>query len=211
MDVNPIAFSGGRPFALDARIVLDPHYADDGEAHPHLIITPYPTKYITHWRLPDMDVLLRPVRPEDEPLQHEMLTSLSEKTLRQRFFHTIKHITHEMHARLCNIDYEREIAIVAEITEGNKRRLIGVGRLLVEPDLRRAEFAVLVHDRFQGRGLGYKLVDIVVGIAHEKGLKEIYGLVLSDNLRMISMCRRLGCKVEPLEDEEGITKVSLEL
>ena len=209
MDINPIAFSNGRPFALDARIILDPDYASGPQAHPHLIISPYPTKYVTHWRLPDTDVLLRPIRPEDEPLEHEMLTSLSEKTLKERFFQTIKQITHEMHVRLCNIDYEREIAIVAEIKEGDKRRIIGMGRLIMEPDLKKGEFAVVVHDRFQGKGLGYKLVDMVIGIGHEKGLKEIYGFVLSENMRMINMCRRLGCAIEPLE--EDITKVSLAL
>ncbi|MGD0232301.1 MAG: bifunctional acetate--CoA ligase family protein/GNAT family N-acetyltransferase [Syntrophorhabdales bacterium] len=209
MDINPVALSDGKAFALDARIILDPHYVEGVQAHPHLIITPYPTKYVTRWRLQDMDVLLRPVRPEDEPLEHEMLTSLSEKTLKERFFQTIKHITHEMHVRLCNIDYEREIAIVAEITEGDKRRIIAMGRLIIEPDLKKGEFAVLVHDRFQGRGLGYKLVDMVVGIAHEKGLKEIYGFVLSENRKMINMCHRLGCTIEPLEDH--ITKVNLDL
>jgi acetyltransferase len=205
MDINPIAFSNGRPFALDARIVLDLHCA----SHPHLIISPYPTKYVTRWHMSGWDVLLRPIRPEDEPLEHEMLTSLSEKTLRERFFQTIKHITHEMHVRLCNIDYEREIAIVAEIKEGDKRSIIGIGRLIMEPDLKKGEFAVIVHDRFQGKGLGFKLVDMVIGIGHEKGLKEIYGYVLSENLRMIHMCSRLGCTVQP--QEEGITKVSLAL
>ncbi len=209
MDINPIAFSNGRPFALDARIILDPHYAAGPQPHPHLIISPYPTKYVTHWRMSGMDVLLRPIRPEDEPLEHEMLTSLSEKTLKERFFQTIKHITHEMHVRLCNIDYEREIAIVAEVKEGTKRSLIGMGRLIMEPDLLKGEFAVVVHDRFQGKGLGFKLVDMVIGIGHEKGLREIYGFVLSENVKMINMCRRLGCSIQPLE--EGITKVSLAL
>jgi acetyltransferase len=209
MDINPIAFSDGKAFALDARIILDPHYANGASAHPHLIISPYPTKYIVHWRLSDMDVLLRPIRPEDEPLENEMLTSLSQKTLKERFFQTISQITHEMHVRLCNIDYEREIAIVAEIKEGEKRRIIGIGRLIMEPDLKKGEFAVIVHDRFQGRGLGYKLVDMAIGIGHEKGLEEIYGFVLSENSRMINMCTKLGCAIEL--QEEGITKVSLTL
>ena len=209
MDINPIAFSNGKAFALDARIILDPHSTDGASAHPHLIISPYPTKYIIHWRLSDMDVLLRPIRPEDEPLEHEMLASLSEKTLKERFFQTIRQITHEMHVRFCNIDYEREIAIVAEIKEGEKRRIIGIGRLIIEPDLKKGEFAVVVHDHFQGRGLGYKLVDMVIGIGHEKGLEEIYGFVLSENSRMINMATKLGCTVEP--QEEGVTKVSLTL
>jgi len=209
MDINPIALSGDRAFALDARIVLDSGNLD-GQDHPHLIISPYPTKYVTHWSLSGLDVVLRPIRPEDEPLEHEMLASLSEKTMKQRFFQTIKQITHEMHIRLCNIDYEREIAIVAEIKEGERRSIIGMGRLIMEPDRKKAEFAVVVHDRFQGKGLGYKLVDMVVGIGYEKGLKEIYGFILSENKKMANMCRKLGCTIEPME-EEGITRVSLTL
>jgi acetyltransferase len=211
IDINPIALSGGQAFALDARIILDPASLDEQQAHPHLIVSPYPTRYVAHWSLSGMDVVLRPIRPEDEPLEHEMLTSLSEKTLRERFFQTIKKITHEMHARMCNIDYEREIAIVAETREGEKRAIIGIGRLIIEPDRKRAEFAVVVHDRFQGKGLGYKLVDMVIGIGHEKGVREIYGFVLSENSRMINMCRKLGCEIEPMDEEEGITRVSLAL
>jgi acetyltransferase len=210
MDINPIAVSDGKAVALDARIILDKNLVDAPAAYPHLIITPYPTKYVHHWGLPDgTDVLLRPVRPEDEPLEHEMLTTLSEKTLKERFFQVIKNITHEMHVRHCNIDYEREMAIVAEVREGGRKRIVGIGRLIIEPDLRKAEFAVVVHDTFQGKGLGYKLVDMVIGIGHEKGVEEIYGFVLSNNTKMLNMCTKLGCSVEPMEDD--ITRVSLKL
>lgn len=208
MDINPIAISEGRAIALDARVILDTGSIDQASVCPHLIITPYPTKYVHHWSLPDgTDVLLRPVRPEDEPLEHEMLTTLSERTLKERFFQVIKNIDHEMHVRQCNIDYEREMAIVAEIREGDRKRIVGIGRLIMEPDLRKAEFAVVVHDDFQGKGLGYKLVDTVIGIGHEKGVAEIYGFVLSNNTKMLNMCAKLGCSVEPQEDD--ITRVSL--
>jgi acetyltransferase len=212
MDINPIAIAQGKPYAVDARIILDREFrGQSSSSYPHLIIAPYPTKYITNWSLSDgTDVLLRPVRPEDEPLEHDMLTSLSPKTIKERFFQPIKQITHDMHVRLCNIDYEREMAIVAEIKEGGKKRIIGTGRLIMEPDLKRGEFAVIVHDEFQGRGLGYKLMDTVIGIGHEKGLREVYGFVLSENNVMLNMCRKLGCTIEPME-EEDITKVTLTL
>ena len=98
---------------------------------------------------------------------------------------------------------------MAEIREGERRRLIGMGRLIIEPDLKKAEFAVVVHDDFQGLGLGYKLVDMVIGIGHEKGVEEIYGFVLSDNVKMLSMCNKLGCSIQPMEDD--ISKVTLSL
>lgn len=136
-----------------------------------------------------------------------MLMSLSEETLRQRFFQAIKHISHEMHIRFCNIDYDREMAIVAEIREGGKRRIVGIGRLIVEPDAKKGEFAVVVHDDFHGKGLGYKLADMVIGIAQEKGLEECYAFVQSDNRKMLRLCGKLGCSIENLPD--GIARVSL--
>jgi acetyltransferase len=194
MDINPIAISDGKPYV---------HY-------PHLVITPYPTRYTTTWKLLDgTEVILRPIRPEDEPLEHELLSNLSEETLRTRFFSIIKDITHEMLIRFCNIDYDREMAIVAELKEGNKKRIIGIGRLIIEPDLRSGEYAVLVHDAYQGKGLGYKLVDVIIGIAQDKELEEIHGTVLTENEKMLRVARKLGftTKIQP----DGITEVKLVL
>lgn len=111
--------------------------------------------------------------------------------------------------RFCNIDYDREMAMVAEMKEGTRRRIIGIGRLIIEPDFRSGEYAVLVHDDYQGKGLGYKLVDLIIGIAQDKGLEEIYGQVLTENERMLKMARKLGFKHKLLPD--GITEVKLTL
>ena len=210
MDINPLAISNGKAHALDARIVIDQEALEPASPYPHLVISPYPMRYVTPWRLSNgTEVLLRPVRPEDEPLEKEMLTGLSEEALRGRFFQIIKKITHEMLIRFCNIDYDREMAIVAELREGERKRLIGIGRLIIEPDFRKGEFAVVIHDDFQSKGLGYKLVDMIIGIAQEKGLKEIYGIVLTDNTRMLTLCKRLGFHITHLPD--GISRVNLAL
>mgnify|MGYP000120137851 CR=1 FL=1 len=210
MDINPLAISDGKAYALDARIVIDQSVLEPASPYPHLVISPYPMRYVTPWRLSNgTEVLLRPVRPEDEPLEKEMLTGLSEEALRGRFFQIIKKITHEMLIRFCNIDYDREMAIVAELREGERKRLIGIGRLIIEPDFRKGEFAVVIHDDFQSKGLGYKLVDMIIGIAQEKGLKEIYGIVLTDNTRMLTLCKRLGFHITHLPD--GISRVTLAL
>ena len=210
MEINPIAISDGRAYALDARIVIDADEPDHSVPYPHLAITPYPTRYIMPAILSDgTEVLLRPIRPEDEPLEREMLTSLSEKTLRERFFTVVRDITHEMLIRFCNIDYEREMAIVVEIKEAEKKRIVGIGRLIVDPGFKSSQFAVLVHDDFQGKGLGYMLLDMMIGIAQEKGLEEIYGIVLTDNQRMLNVCRTLGFFATKLPD--GISKVTLAL
>jgi acetyltransferase len=205
MDINPVAVSEGRPCAIDARIILDPNHTGSGTQYPHLVITPYPTRYVTPWKLSDgTDVLLRPIRPEDEPLEGEMLSSLSEETMRTRFFSIIRDITHEMLIRFCNIDYDREMAVVAEIKEGDSRKIIGIGRLIIESDGKAAEYAVLVRDDYHGKGLGYKLMDIIIGIAQDKGLEEIYGVVLKSNDKMLRVARKLGFSITAPPEGSGL-------
>jgi acetyltransferase len=197
-------------YALDCRIVIDEEALDLGAPYPHLVITPYPTRYVMPWKLKDgTAVILRPIRPEDEPLEQEMLSSLSEASLRGRFFQVIKKIPHEMLVRFCNIDYDREIAMVAEFRENHHRKLIGIGRLIIDPDFRNSEFAVVVHDDYQRSGLGYKLIDALIGIAQEKGLEHIHGDVLTDNKRMLRVCEKLGFVAEGMPD--GITRLTLML
>jgi acetyltransferase len=210
MDINPLAISSGKAFALDARIIIDKDSLEYTTQYPHLIITPYPTKYIIPWKMQDgTEVLLRPIRPEDEPLEHEMLSTLSEEALIGRFFQVIKNITHEMLIRFCNIDYDREMAIVAEVKEVEKRRIIGIGRIITESDFKKVEFAIVVHDDYQGKGLGYKLLDMLIGIAQEKGLEMIYGIVLTENRRMLRICEELGFTINQLPG--GISRVELAL
>ena len=207
-DINPIAISNGRAYALDARIVLDKSCIKPATQYPHLVITPYPTRYIVAWTLPDGSALLfRPIKPEDEPLIDELYAAISEESFRGRFFQASKHASHEMHIRQCNIDYDREMGIVAEIKEHDKRRILGMGMLVTEASQRSGEYAVLVHDDYQGKGLGYKLVDVLIGIAQEKGLEEIYGFVLTDNRKMLNVCKKLGFIVEGMPD--GINRVKL--
>jgi acetyltransferase len=182
---------------------------DDSAPYPNLVIAPYPSHYMTTWSLPDgTEALVRPVRPEDEPMVREMVATLSEETMRTRFFTPLE-ITHDLLIRSCNIDYEREIAIVAEIKKDGKRRVIGGSRLIHEPDTRIAQFAILVHDDYQRLGLGARLIDILIGIAQEKKLDEIYGLVLSENRKMLALCEKLGfeIKLEP----DGVSRVRLSL
>jgi acetyltransferase len=194
IDINPLAIANGKASALDARIIIDKNYDATGRApYPHLIITPYPTRYTTPWQLSDgTEVLLRAIRPEDEPAEHEMLSSLSPETLRTRFFSVIKDISHEWLILFCNIDYDRHMAIVAEVQDKEKKSMIGVARLILNQDLTSGEVAVLVQDKFQGKRLGSKLVEILIGIARERDLEDIRADVLTENKSMLSVLRRLG-------------------
>jgi acetyltransferase len=210
IDINPLAIADGKAYALDARMVIDGEYVEHKSRYPHLVIKPYPTRYSTSWKLPDgVEVLLRPIRPEDEPLEHELLASLSHETIRTRFFSSMRDFSHEWLILFCNIDYDRHVAIVAEITENGKRKIIGVGRLIMEPDFPSGEFAILVHDRYQGKGLGYKLVERLIEIGREKGLEEIVGEALTENEKMLKLARKLGFATQWVPG--GTSKLTLKL
>jgi len=187
IDINPLIVDGDKLLAVDARIVVDEHQ----KGKPHLIISPYPTKYVKTITLKDgTEVLLRPIKPEDEPLWLEMFKTFSEESVRFRFFRIIKDTPHEMRTRYCNIDYDREIGIVGEVNEKGKRRLLGVTRLIVEPGRDdTAEFALIVSDKWQRLGLGSDFLDYTIHIAKDKGLEKLYGIVMKDNIPMINLCR----------------------
>ena len=158
-----------------------------------MIITPYPTKYTTPWQLSDgTEVLLRAIKPEDEPAEHEMLSTLSKESMRTRFFSTIKDISHEWLILFCNIDYDRHMAIVAEVQENGRQKMIGVARLIMNQDLTSGELAVLVQDKFQGKRLGTKFVELLIEVARERGLEDVRADVLTENVSMIKVFKRLG-------------------
>jgi acetyltransferase len=211
MDINPLILDGNSAVAVDTRIVIDTEriFAD---VHPqeHLVITPYPTKYASQWKLNDgTPVLLRPIKPEDETLLSELFQSFSEETMRFRFFQVIKEISHDMLTRYCNIDYNREIAMIAEIDEEQRRKIIGVSRLILQPDRKCGEFAVVVGDKWQGQGLGSRMVDSIIEIGRDLGLDVICGDVMSNNVKMLHLCTKKGFKMEAVDEE--ISKATLDL
>jgi len=210
IDVNPLIADQNSALAVDSRIVIDKDaILREVQPHEHLVIASYPRKYITPYKLKNgIDVTLRPIRPEDETLLNELFKSLSEETMRLRFFQIIKEMSHETLTRYCNLDYDREIAIVAEIQE-DTRKIIGVGRIILEPGGNQGEFAVVVGDQWQGLGLGAKLIDHIIEIGKDMHLKTIYGYVISSNTKMINLCNKKGFKMEPTE--EDVAKATLDL
>lgn len=177
--------------------------------YDHLVISPYPSHLVRTMQLPDgTEVLLRPMRPEDESMGREMLTALSEETLRTRFF-GVPRIDHDLLVRFCNVDYDREIAIQAQVVRDGKDMIIGGFRLVAEADPETAQFAILVRDDYQKMGIGRRLMLVMIDVAREKGFKEIFGIVLSDNKKMLAMCRGLGFTTK--REPEGITRASLSL
>jgi acetyltransferase len=202
VDINPLLIDEKKALALDARIVIDKDRVfSKFEPHEHLVISPYPKKYETLWKLRDgRTVLLRPIKPEDEPLWMEMFQKFSEKSIRYRFYNIFKDTSHGMRVRYCNIDYDREIAIIAEMNEEGQRKLLGVVRVPIEPDQKTGEIAFIVADPWQGLGLGSKMVDHVIEICKDKKLETLYGVMLSDNLRAIDLMKRMGFTINHMRD-----------
>ncbi|QDT12700.1 bifunctional acetate--CoA ligase family protein/GNAT family N-acetyltransferase [Planctomycetes bacterium K23_9] len=189
MDVNPLLATPEDAIALDARIVID----RDAVLHPvrpysHLAIRPYPDELIKRAKLKDgTPVLLRPIKPEDEPMWRDMLATCSEETIRLRFRYLFRGTTHEMASRFCFNDYDREIAIVAEIEEMDQCVIAGVGRLVADVDHDEAEYAVLVGDPWHGIGLGSMLTDYCLGICDKWNIQKVVAEVAPENKRMLDM------------------------
>ncbi len=153
---------------------------------------------------------LRPIKPEDEPLWKEMLASCSPETIYSRFRALFQWRTHEAATRYCFIDYDREIAIVAETESAGARKLLGVGRLVADPDHESVEYAVLVSDAWQDKGLGGVLTDYCLEIAKHWGLKRIVAETANDNARMLALFSNRGFTLT-LRPEGNIVDVVKEL
>jgi acetyltransferase len=194
IEINPLLASAGGALALDARTVVDRSLlASRPPAFSHLAIRPYPRQYVREAATADdLRVTLRPIRPEDEPRWREMLDSCSPLSIHMRFGALVKD-THEMATRYCFIDYDRELAIIAELRDPEARgRLAGVGRLVADPDHRSAEYALLVADPWQGRGLADLLTDYCLEIARSWGVQRVYAETTPENTRMIAVLRNHG-------------------
>jgi acetyltransferase len=209
VDINPLIAHGNSVVAVDARVAIewDRMMREVAEHHDDRLIASYPKKYVAVRRLKnETHVSLRPIKPEDEVRFNEFLKSLSVESMRFRFFEIIKEMSHEALTRYCNLDYDREIAVVAELQEGNKP-VIGAVRLIVEPGGKSGEFAVVVGDKWQGLGLGSKLMDLLVDIGKDMRVDKIYGYVSAYNYKMLQLCKKKGFKVETFDEET--TKASL--
>jgi acetyltransferase len=206
LDVNPLLVTPEDVIALDARVVVDRDILAHGvRPYAHLAIRPYPEEFVTERKLKDgTRVILRPIKPEDEPMWHELLASCSTQSIWFRFSYLFKQTTHEMAARYCFIDYDREMAIVAEVEEDGQRKLIGVGRLVADANHEVAEYAVLVADRWHGRGLGGLLTDYCLEVAKRWGIKKVVAETSKDNARMLATFRNRGFEFNEKADQDVV-------
>ncbi len=211
LDINPLLVGNNDVIALDARIVIDQELVGkDLPQFSHLLIHPYPDKYTKPAKLADgSTILLRPIKPEDEPLWLNLLASCSKESIYSRFRYNFHYDSHEIATQFCFIDYAREIAIVAEVIEDGVKKLIGVGRLIADLDHETVEYAVLISDSWQKKELGTLLTEYCVEIARQWHLKRVAAETTKDNQAMISVFRKLGFNVV-FNQDTGVS-VSLDL
>jgi acetyltransferase len=208
LDVNPLIADENGVVALDARVVLRP-VDPDRRRHSHLAIPPYPGELAK--RLDDLGVLLRPIRPEDAQIERELVEGLSPRSLQLRFRSGLRGLTPAMLARFTQIDYDREMALVAITHEAGREREVGVCRYVTLPDGGTCEYAIVLADDWQSRGLGMRMMTELVSIARARGLRTMVGWVASDNPGMLHLCQALGFRIEAEADEPGTRRVTLDL
>ena len=214
IDINPLLASPEQLLALDARVVLYGPEVEEEEDLPQLAIRPYPTKYVDTWTTEEgIDVLIRPIRPEDEPLMVKFHEPLSEHSVYMRYFRALnldQRVQHERLTRICFIDYDREMALVAtrKNPESGEREIIGVGRVSRMNNEREAEFALLISDDFQGQGLGTELLRRLLQYARDEEIERVMAYMLPENRGMKRIAENLNFS---FRREDDLLRAEIEL
>ncbi|MFT5167154.1 MAG: acetyltransferase, partial [Saprospiraceae bacterium] len=205
IDINPYVVDHTGGVVLDAKIILDEEVDPNIiKTYSHLVVSPYPRELMTEWILSDgTETLIRPIKPEDEDMERELFKRISKQTEYFRFFGYIGKMTHEKLTRFTQIDYDREMALVARVKEGDTHAIAGVVRLVADADNETAEFAILVGDQWQGKGLGNKFMDLIMEIAENRNIKKVYATVLNANATMLHMFRKRGFTIRQEDDDSS--------
>ncbi|MGH8721054.1 MAG: GNAT family N-acetyltransferase, partial [Burkholderiales bacterium] len=211
LDVNPLIADASGAIAVDARVVLRPG-APGRDRYAHMAIHPYPSHLVTPWQpAAGPEVTLRPIRPEDAEIEQAFVKRLSAETRYFRFMDTLRELTPQMLVRFTQIDYDREMAFVATTREDGREAEIGVARYVANPDGRSCEFALVIADNWQRRGLGRRMMEQLIGVARARGLRSMVGHVLTENRGMLLLCQKLGFGVGDSGEGPMVKRVTLAL
>ncbi len=203
LDINPLLADGDGVLALDARIVV--RARPPGERARRFAIRPYPSELERAIQRNGARYRIRPIQPEDEPALVQAFGRLSPDDVRMRFFAPLKSLSHEMAARLTQIDYDREMALVLAEEPGE---FAGIVRIAADPDFEKAEFAIIVLSHVQGRGIGRLLMDEIIAYAKTRGIKQVFGDVLAENQRMLNLARDLGFALKTVAEGPSVIRVT---
>ena len=212
IDLNPVLADETGVIAVDARVSIAPveRSAHAPPGHPRFAIRPYPKEWERHLKINGgMAVLVRPVRPEDEGLFREFFANVTQEDLRLRFFAPLKEFSHSFIARLTQIDYGRAMAFI--VIEEKSGKMLAGARLHANADYDRGEYAILVRSDLKGRGLGWLLMQLLIEYARAEGIRTIEGQVLSENAKMLKMCKELGFAISHDPDDPTLSDAKLSL
>ena len=208
MDINPLIVDEHGLSAVDARVMVD--YAPvSADRYAHMAIHPYPAHLMTHWQLPNgTDVTIRPMRPEDAAIEQEFVRHLSDEAKYFRFMHAVQELSEPMLVRFTQLDYDRELALIAVTEEKGREVEIGVCRYAINPDGESCEFALVVSDQWQHKGIGHRLMGSLIDAARSKGLKAMEDEVMSSNHEMLKLVATLGFTVATSQEDSSIKKIT---
>jgi acetyltransferase len=196
LEINPLLVDDVISIATDVRVSVDSRIsgASGTTRYGHMAIHPYPIELVSRWQLSDgTDIVIRPIRPEDALIEQAFVQNLSPESKYMRFMQSLKELTPIMLARFTQIDYNREMAIIAVVFEGSEEaEVLGVARYEINPDQHSCEFALTVSDELQRQGIGQELMRRLMSIARRRNIEIMEGEVLINNRRMLSLCERLG-------------------
>jgi acetyltransferase len=207
IDINPLIADDKDVIALDARVRVAGTVASP---RVPMAIRPYPSEWETETQIePVGAIAIRPIRPEDEGLYADFFAHVTPDDQRLRFFSAAPRLSHRFLATLTQIDYAREMAFVAIARQTGA--LLGVVRVVADPDYTRGEYAILLRSDLKGRGLGWRLMQHLIAYARSEKLEQLHGSVLAGNTTMLQMCRELGFSIEREPDDTGLLRVVLPL
>jgi len=211
LDINPLIVDDEKAMAVDARIVVRP-VSPAAREYSHMAIHPYPSKLVEEYRLLDGTyITIRPIRPEDAETEREFVDGLSERSRYLRFMYSLKNITMQMVSRFTQIDYDREMALIALADIDDRELQIAVARYVTNPDGRSCEFAIVVADDWHGKGIATELLRRLIDIARDRRLEEMVGIVLRENKGMITLAKELGFDQQRSPDDPGVVIMTLNL
>lgn len=201
MDINPLIVNDKEIIAVDARIVIN-FSSMNTLPYSHMAIHPYPSYLVSTWELADgTPIIVRPIRPEDAKYEQDFVRHLSGKSRHFRFMGGVQELTPEMLKRTTQIDYDREMALVASILKDKHEAIIGIARYVTNPDFQSCEFALVVTDEWQNKGIGSHLMTSLISIAKMKNLNTMAGEILASNIGMLTLVKNLGFTIQPNEDD----------
>lgn len=207
LDINPLTADEKGVAALDVRVVVD---AQTPKLRPyaHMAIHPYPAHLLWRWQLVDgTDITVRPIRPEDAKIEQTFVKNLSMQSKYFRFMQGLKELSPQMLVRFTQIDYDRELALIAVISDTDRDIEIGVARYVMKPDGESCEFALVISDEWQQKGIGSRLLTHLMEAAKEKGFKTMEGEVLASNTPMLRLTRKLGFTSHISEEDSAIVVI----